>query len=89
MTRYKEIREGEGPTKAPLPTSYAEETFDKVVRLIEGPLNDRAERLMKSKLMLVPLGVGWTVWARSLLALRDGKPSRLWRRVPVEHAKAR
>jgi hypothetical protein len=72
MTRY-----AKEPHARPLP----EETLDRVVSFLEGPVNRGAERVMKSRLFLTPLALGWTVYCRSYLALRDGKPSRLWRSV--------
>ena len=75
MTRYAKT-----PHARPLP----EEALDKAVSFLEGPVNRAAERAMKSKIVLTPLALGWTVYCRSYLALRDGKPSHLWRSVKSE-----
>ena len=59
-------------------TPLPEELFEKMIGVLEGPLNDRMERVMKSKLFLAPLGLSWTLGCRSYLMLRDRKISRLW-----------
>ena len=59
----------------PLP----EEAFDKFISVIEGPLNRGAERVFKSRLFLTPLSLGWTLWARSIIAVRDRDPAALVR----------
>lgn len=75
------------PSANPLPPSLPEEIFDRTVTWLEKKANPRAERLFKSKVLLVPCGVFWTAWARSYLAMRDLKPSRLIKRPDVDVVK--
>lgn len=75
-------------TRTPTPVqSLQEEALEQIAAYLEGPLNRRAERLLKSKVVLTPLALGWTVWARSFLAVRDRKISRLWRPPTPDEAK--
>lgn len=67
----------EPDTITPLP----EEILDRWVNFLEGPVNRRAEKIMKSKLFLAPMGAGWTLWCRSILAVKHGKPQVMWRGV--------
>jgi hypothetical protein len=46
--------------------------LDKAVRYLEGPLNRRVERVMKSRLVLTPIGLGLSLWAYS-------SPATFWR----------
>ena len=71
----------------PLPPSLPEEVFDRTLTWLEKKANPRAERFFKSKALLVPSGIFWTVWARSYLAMRDLKPSRLIKRPDVDVVK--
>ncbi|MDF1562098.1 MAG: hypothetical protein P1V51_03595 [Deltaproteobacteria bacterium] len=64
-------------------TSLPEQALDRAIGFIEGPANRAAERLFKSRLLLTPMGLGWMLYCRTALALRDGKPSRLWRGATV------
>lgn len=59
------------------PTSLPEETLERVIEYVDGPMNRRAERLLKSRLLLVPAAVCLTVTFRSLVALRDRDPRAL------------
>jgi hypothetical protein len=71
----------------PLPPSLPEEVFDRYVTWLEKKANPRAERFFKSKVLLAPCGLFWTAWARSYLAMRDLKPSRLIKRPDVDVVK--
>ena len=46
----------------PLP----EELLDRSIGLLEGPLNSVIERVLKSRLVLLPVGLGVTVVAKTL-----------------------
>jgi hypothetical protein len=59
------------------PPSLPEEALDKFISYLEGPMNVRLERLLKSKLFLTPIAVSLTVGARTALAIRDRNPMRL------------
>jgi hypothetical protein len=52
--------------------SLPEEALEKVIAYVDGPLNRRAERLLKSRLLLAPAGLLLTLGFRSLVAARDG-----------------
>jgi hypothetical protein len=64
---------------APKVTSIQEETLDKVINYIDGPMNRRAERLLKSRWLLMPAGFAMTVGFRSYVAARDLDPRALFR----------
>lgn len=90
MTRHAAPRRDASspPPKPPAPVrSLQEEALDRLAAYLEGPLNRRAERILQSKIVLTPLALGWTAWARSYLAVRDGKISRLWRPPTADEAK--
>ena len=46
----------------PLP----EELLDRSIGLLEGPLNSVLERVLKSRLVLLPLGIGVTLTTKTL-----------------------
>lgn len=50
--------------------SIPEEIFERAVRYFDGPVNARAERIMKSRLVLAPLGLSLTIGSRTVLAVR-------------------
>ncbi len=52
---------------APKPvTPIAEEALDKLAELLEGPVNTNVEKLMKSSLVLAPVGLFLNVTCRSI-----------------------
>jgi len=59
------------------PPSIPEEALDRFISYLEGPMNVRAERFLKSKLVLAPLALSMTVGIRAALAIRDRNPMRL------------
>jgi len=61
MTKYAKKRQE---------SSIPEELFDHTVAYMEGKLNRRVERVMKSKLFLAPMGLSWTIFCRSYNAIR-------------------
>ncbi len=61
--------------------SIPEELFDRTVTYLDGPVNARAERLMKSRVVLAPIGLSLTVGSRMVLALRERSVRSLWRRI--------
>ncbi|HEY1101203.1 MAG TPA: hypothetical protein VGF99_19845 [Myxococcota bacterium] len=57
----------------PLP----EELLDRSIGLLEGPLNTAVERVLKSKLVLVPLGFGVMLTTKTLgFVLHGAKKAR-------------
>lgn len=54
------------------PTPLAEEALERLIQYVEGPMNKRVERLLKSRLLLAPVGLGLTVSFRLFVAARDG-----------------
>ncbi len=67
-----------GPSKGE--RSIPEEFFDRAVRYIDGPMNARMEKLMKSRLLLAPVGIGVTLTCRAIIAVRDRRVSALFGR---------
>jgi hypothetical protein len=59
------------------PPSLPEEALDKLITYLEGPMNERVERVLKSKLFLTPIALSLTLGARTALAIRDRNPMRL------------
>lgn len=59
------------------PPSLPEEALDRFITYLEGPMNARLERVMKSKVFLAPLALSMTVTCRTMLAVRDRNPLRL------------
>lgn len=55
----------------------AEEALERAIQVLDGPMNERVERLMKSRLLLAPAGLFLTLTARSWIALRDMNPRAL------------
>lgn len=53
------------------PPSLQEEALEKLIEYVDGPMNRRAERVLKSRLLLVPAGLCLTLAFRSMVALRD------------------
>lgn len=68
----------------PLP----EEALDRFARYLEGSVNRRVERLMKSRILLAPAGLLLTATSRALVAWREQDPMALFstevRRPPRE-----
>lgn len=60
--------------------SIPEELFDRAVRYIDGPMNARMEKLMKSRLLLAPVGIGVTLTCRAIIAVRDRRVGALFGR---------
>lgn len=50
----------------PLP----EEAFDRFISVLDGPVNRQLEKLMSSKLFLLPLGLSMTMWSKSIAMVR-------------------
>lgn len=61
--------------------SIPEELFDRTVAYLDGPVNARAERVMKSRLVLAPIGLSLTVGSRVALAMRERSVRSLWRTI--------
>lgn len=61
------------------PRSLPEEALERAIQAIDGPVNRRVERFMKSRVLLAPAGLLLTLGARSLIALRDLDPWALVR----------
>ncbi len=61
--------------------SIPEEIFDRTVAYLDGPVNARAERVMKSRLALAPIGLSLTVGSRVALAMRERSVRSLWRTI--------
>lgn len=56
--------------KRPEPISpISEEALDKMIELIEGPLNRAGERILTSKLVLAPLSLGMDLSMRVIARL--------------------
>lgn len=83
MSRYEDGKRWHDPDP------IGEELYDRFASWLEGPVNDRTERLMKSRVLLAPLALGWTVWTRSFIALRDRKIGRLFKKQDASEVKAR
>ncbi|RMG11674.1 MAG: hypothetical protein D6729_17690 [Deltaproteobacteria bacterium] len=64
--------------------SLPEEAFDRSIGIIEGPLNRLGERILKSPVVLAPLGLGWTLACRTFLAVQRGDPTCLFRSLEGE-----
>jgi hypothetical protein len=61
-------------------TPIDEELLDRCARYVEGPLNERAERFFKNRVVLAAAGLAWTATCRTALALRDRDITWLFRR---------
>lgn len=57
-----------------------EEMYERVCKYVEGPMNERVERLMRRRLLLAPAGLMLTLWGRSLIAMRTGDLKALVRK---------
>ena len=57
--------------------SIPEEAFDKAVGILDGAVNRRVEKVMKSRLVLAPMALSLTVSCRLYLAVRDRRLSAL------------
>lgn len=56
--------------------SIQEELLDRSISLLEGPLNRGLERVLKSRVVLLPVGLGFKITTKVLAAVvgaRDGR----------------
>lgn len=53
-------------TPAPPPQPIAEEALDKMIGVLEGPVNKVAERVLSSTIVLAPLALSMNVGLRAL-----------------------
>lgn len=67
----------------PKPPAIADELLERGIRFLDGPVNRRLERVLKSRWLLAPLGLSVTLSARATLAWRERALRALWARRPL------
>ena len=58
------------------PEPISEEALDKMIDLIEGPLNTMGEKLLSSKIVLAPLSLSMDLSMRMLARMMGRKPMK-------------
>ena len=69
------IRRMAKATKRGPDVPLSEELLDRSIGLLEGPLNSVIERVLKSRLVLLPVGLGVTIAAKTLGFILHGPRS--------------
>ena len=77
------------PRPIPPPRSIPEGALDRTIQFVDGPLNRIAERAMKSRILLMPAGLGLNLWCRSSIAAQTGDWKALFRRPRGDEGRAR